>query len=447
MKAFHFVGIGGIGMSALARLMLARGHVVTGSDRARNDQVIALQGLGVPVAIGHEAGNLVNPDQVVISAAVGPDNPEVQAAHHRNIQVIRRSDLLATVMNAGTGVAIAGTHGKTTTTALVGHILVRAGCDPTILVGGISQNLGSNARIGGDTIVVEADEYDATFHKLEPTIAVITNVFPEHLDFYHTPDRVYEAFRTFARSVTGTLVVCADDPGARAAAQDSSARVVTYGTTGGDWKLCDVHESDGSMGFVVEHGGSRCEYTTQLMGLHNARNSVAAIAVASTLGASKEVIADAVGNFTGVSRRSEHKGEERGVLVLDDYAVHPNEVRATLLAMKSRYRRPLRVIFQPHTFSRTRDFLDDFAASFGDASAVYVMDIYPARETNTLGMSGPLFAETVSKKHETVRYTATAQRTLDTVVEEARSGDVIVTMGAGDVTLLGPLLLERLQRS
>lgn len=441
----HFVGIAGIGMSALARFLLRKGYVVSGSDREPGEQGRALTEAGARVVAGHAATNLADADLVVISSAVPPDNPELVAARGAGIPVVKRAELLAAIMNAGTGIAVAGTHGKSTTSALIGHLLVEGGRDPTVLIGGISTNLGSNARIGdGRLVVVEADEYDASFRHLSPTVGVITNVEPDHLDFYRTVGRLHAAFRDFAAAVTGTLIVCADDPVLRFLVGGVASRIITYGTEAGEWRGEAIEEEGGKTSFRVRHAGAVDRYETPLAGVHNVRNALAAIIVADAFGLPRDTIAHGLATFAGLQRRFEIKGEVNDVLVMDDYAHHPTEVQVNLTAMKSRFNRPVRLIFQPHTYSRTHDLLDEFAGSFGEADAVYLMDIYAARETNTLGIAAADLAAAAARRHAGVRYTGTADDTLAAVLRDVQPGDLVVTMGAGDVYRLAPRILGAL---
>jgi UDP-N-acetylmuramate--alanine ligase len=441
----HFVGIGGIGMSALARLLLARGIRVTGSDRSSDEQVIALREAGAEIATGHDARNVAGADLVVISSAVAPDNPEVRAAESASVSVIKRAELLAAVMNPARGIAVAGTHGKTTTSALIGHVLTEAGLDPTVLIGGISSNLGSNARVGaGELVVVEADEYDASFLRLRPRLAVITNVEPDHLDYYRSLERLHAAFRRFAVQVVDALVICADDPVLPDLVAGAQARVVEYGLERGEWRAGGIQENGDRTRFTASHGDQAVQYETSLAGDHNVRNCLAAIAVAHVVGIGHETAVRAVASFAGVGRRFERVGEAGGVLILDDYAHHPTEIRVNLAAARARFGRPLRVVFQPHTYSRTRALLDDFAAAFGDAATIYVMDIYAAREIDTLGISSRDLADAMSACHPGVRLTPTAGEAVGAVVRDARAGDVVITMGAGDVYRLGPEIVGRL---
>lgn len=440
----HFVGIGGIGMSALARWLLAQHYAVSGSDRDPGEQGEALAQLGARVSAGHRADAIVGADLVVVTSAVGPDNPEVLAAEDRGISVVKRAELLSWIFNAGHGIAVAGTHGKTTTSALLGHLLVAARLNPTILIGGISANLGSNARVGGQLVVAEADEYDGSFLRLRPEIAILTNVEADHLDFYGAEEQVYDAFRQFAHAITDLLVYCADDPIAAGIARDVPATAIGYGLNSGEWQASGLGQKDGLTHFTVVHNGTHTPYNSALFGRHNVLNALAAIVAAASLSVPTHVIQTALSAFTGVARRLEIKGDVAGVLVLDDYAVHPTEVRATLAAVKQRYQRPVRVVFQPHTYSRTKAFMADFACAFRDADVVYLLDIYAAREHDTLGVSGQDLASAVRRCHSNVHYTRTIEDTVAVLVDECNVGDVVVTLGAGDVFRLGPRLLAEL---
>ncbi len=444
-KHVHLVGVGGIGMSALARWLVARGYEVSGCDRDPGDQGEALRGLGIQIHSGHDRTHVAPADLVVISSAVSAETADVVAARDAGIKVIKRAEMLATIANTGRGIAVAGTHGKTTTSALIGHLLTEAGLDPTILIGGISANLGSNARIGeGDLVVVEADEYDASFLRLRPEIGVITNAEADHLDFYGTVERVHAAFRAYAQAVRGTLIACADDPAIPSLVAGIEATVQTYGIDDGAFRATDIRETGAVTNFAAGTGDDRRHYRMSLAGKHNVRNALAAILVARALGVAEGDIARGLDSFGGVARRFEIKGEAGGVLVLDDYAHHPTEIRSNLEALRARFKRPIRLVFQPHTYSRTKSFLPEFAASFTGADAVYLLDIYAARETNTLGIAGEDLARVAQTRHPSVTYERTADAALERVLADVQPGDLVVTMGAGDVYRLGPRLLDRL---
>lgn len=442
----HFVGIGGIGMSALARHLLATGHAVSGSDTAPGEQGAALSALGATVVSGHAAQNLNGADLLVVTSAARDDNPEVMAARAQRIAVIKRAELLAAILNPAHGVAIAGTHGKTTTSALLGHILLEAGLDPTILIGGVSTSLGSNARVGSsDLVVAEADEYDRSFLYLHPSIAVITNVEAEHLDIYGSEEGVRDGFKTFAAQVRDLLVACADDKGACLVASAAHVRTVTYGIDAGDWRATDIRETGNGLAFVARGAGESIHVNSPLFGRHNIRNALAAVVVAHSLGVPATVTASAIAGFRGVARRAEVIGEAHGVTVMDDYSHHPSEIRAALSGMRSRAPGPIRVIFQPHTYSRTRDFLEDFACAFGDADHVYLLDIYAARETDTLGMSGAALASAIAQRHPSITYIPDMKGAAETVARDTQPGDLVITMGAGDVYRLAPEILGALR--
>jgi UDP-N-acetylmuramate--alanine ligase len=445
----HFVGIGGIGMSALARYLLARGHTVSGSDRAANAQTEALASMGATVHIGHAAEHVDGADLVVMTSAASTENPEIMQARSRGIAVVKRSELLAAVANAGRCIAVAGSHGKTTTSSLVGHILTECGLDPTVLVGGIVNGMQSNARIGeGDWIVVEADEFDRSFLHLRPEVAALTSLEPDHPDIYKDAQAVQSAYREFAAGITGSLIACADDPHMRGVVDGIPARVVTYGTagTGASILVGEVRDDGTALHFSIERDERTWDAVISLAGSHNALNATAAALVAEEAGVPFEAAIRTLGTFQGVQRRFQIRGEAAGVIVVDDYAVHPTEVRTLLCAAHARVSRPLRVVFQPHTYSRTHAYFDDFARSFDGAEAVYVMDIYAARETETLGVSSPALAAAIAREHGgRVMYTGTESATLDALLRDALPGDAVLTVGAGDVTALGPKLLERLR--
>lgn len=446
-RRVHFMGIGGIGMSALARLLVRQGHEVSGCDRGLNEQTQALADIGVRIYQGHDPAHADGVDLMVYTAAISSDSPELCIAQERGIPAVKRAELLATIMNAGQGIAVAGTHGKTSTSSLISWILTYAGLDPTVLIGGISLNLGTNARVGGQLIVVEADEYDGSFLRLGPSMAVITNAEADHLDFYGNEESVLAAFRQFAHNVRDTLIVCADDPALVSLVQDVLARVFTYGIQKGDVRVQNVREHGGRMHFdVVGAGDGSGTYETTLVGLHNACNATAAIATASHLGVEQQVIAGALREYRGVARRVEIKGEARGVMVIDDYAHHPTEIVTTLAGIKQRFGRPAHVLFQPHTYSRTSAFLPEFATSFADADALYLLDIYAAREHDTLGVSTQDLLHATRLHHPCVAYVRDVDEAIDTLVAAVRTGDMIVTMGAGDVTSLGPQILDKLKQ-
>ena len=437
-RHLHLVGIGGIGMSSIAEVLLARGYRVSGSDAKASSITRRLETLGARVYEGHDAAHVQDADVVVYSSAVKPaENPETAEATRRRIPLIGRPVMLAELMRAKFGIGIAGTHGKTTTTSLVGLVATEGGFDPTIIVGGkVAVFGGSNARAGeGDLIVVEADEYDRTFLRLTPVLAVVTSVEADHLDIYKDLDDVRAAFTQYAASVPffGAAIVCLDDVGVQAILPGlADRRVITYGTARqADLRADRVRHEDGHSVFdVVRAGETLGEVRVAVPGLHNVRNALAA----------------ALAGFTGVERRFERVGEAGGVVVVDDYAHHPTEVRATLDAAAQAYPdRRLVAVFQPHLYSRTRDFLDDFAHAFLAADTVVLTDIYPAREAPIEGVTGELLPERTRRYgHRDVHYVADKAALPDYLAALARPGDLVLTMGAGDVYRAARALAERL---
>lgn len=435
----HFVGIGGIGMSALARVLLADGHTVSGSDLELSPLTRALEAEGATVTQGHRAGNVPETDLVVISSAVRGSNPEVAEAARRGIPVIKRAELVGEVMATRFGIAVAGTHGKTTTTSLVAVLLEEAGLDPTILSGGVIPELGTNAKRGfGEHIVVEADEYDGSFLRFHPKLAVLTNVEADHLDFYPTLDAIVEAFRTFLARLPagGLLVACGDDAIARSlSGERRDLRVIRYGYgADNDWRIVDRRPlADGTVEFAVRGTDTPAgTFNSRLPGLHNVLNVTAALAVAGELGIDWDVARRVVARFGGARRRFELKGMREGITVIDDYGHHPTEIRATLQAAKERFPgRRLIVIFQAHTYTRTKNLLYEFGESFGDADQVLVTDIYAARETDDLGVHARDLAERISDTE--AAYSGDLTETEATLRRTARPGDVVLTVGAGNV--------------
>jgi UDP-N-acetylmuramate--alanine ligase len=452
LRRLHFVGAGGVGMSGIAEiLLLATPLEISGCDLARSDVTARLEKLGAKISIGHDPAHLASADLVVISSAVAESNAEVAAARARGIPVIRRAEMLGEIMRLKQGVAVAGTHGKTTTTSLTGMVLTEAGFDPTIVVGGQVHILGTNARLGkGDYLVAEADEYDRSFLELTPVVAVITNVEADHLDTYRDLDDILDAFATFANRVPffGAVVACADDAGVRRLLPRIKKRVVTYGESP-EAQLAAKSvrlEATSTMFDVWDAGEGRLgSVRLRLPGRHNVSNALAAIAVGRELLIPFETIARALAAFTGVVRRFELKGERDGVLVVDDYAHHPTEIRATLAAARQVYpERRLVALFQPHLFSRTRDFTEDFGAALAAADVNIVMDVYPSRERPIPGVTGELIADAARRAgHTMVTYTHDKKRVVDCLEQTLRPGDLLLTLGAGDVVKFGEEYLKR----
>jgi len=455
MKHVHFVGIGGAGLSAIAQVLLESGYTVSGSDDAARLSPFAqaLAGHGATVYEGHAAEN-IGPDveAVVISSAVPLDNVEVRAAQARGIPVLKRADFLGQLMQGRMGVAVAGTHGKTTTTGLVAFLLDRAGLDPTFIVGGLLADYDTNAKAGqGQPFVVEADEYDRMFLGLKPTVAVVTNVEHDHPDYYPTLKEMQEAFRAFVNLLPpeGVLIACARDAFARRLAEERKSEgqpALLYGLRRDDDFRADSLQPNGAGGYdflVVKQGQTLGLVRNRLPGEHNVLNSLAALAVADWLGVDFNVARNALADYRGAGRRFEVKGEARGVTVVDDYAHHPTEIRATLAAARRRFAgRPLWVMFQPHTYSRTRALLADFASSFDDAQHVIVVDIFRSRETPDDSISA---ADIVKKmNHPDARHIPALADAAEFLCQSVRPGDVLLTLGAGDGDWVGMEVLEQL---
>ncbi|MCT9626616.1 UDP-N-acetylmuramate--L-alanine ligase [Pseudarthrobacter equi] len=442
----HFIGVGGVGMSAVARIMVARGVPVSGSDAKDLPVMGDLAAKGARIAVGYGAGNLGDAQTVVAGSAIRADNPELAAARQARLPVLHRSEALAATMGEDTVVTIAGTHGKSTTTSMVTVLLQGAGLDPSFAIGANVPSLGVNAANGTSGIfVAEADESDGSFLNYRPRIAVVTNVEADHLDHYGTAEAVYESFDKFAALLPagGLLVACADDPGARALAdrtrQAGNTRVLLYGTAGdADLKLHD----DGPGSVAVSTAEGRFDLALQVPGRHNALNAAAAFAVALELGVAPGAAASALASFSGASRRFELKGEARGVRVFDDYAHHPTEVRAALSAARSvAGEHKVHVLFQPHLFSRTREFAREFAEALDLADTALVLDIYPAREDPIPGVTSKLIADHMAGRGRLV----SADEAVAAVADAATDGDIVLTAGAGDVTGYGPRIVEALR--
>jgi UDP-N-acetylmuramate--alanine ligase len=445
----HFVGIGGIGMSGIAEVLLNLGYQVSGSDLRAGEVTERLVGLGGRVFQGHAAANVEGAQVVVYSTAVKPDNPEVAAARAAGIPVIPRADMLAELMRMKYGVAVAGSHGKTTTTSLIAAVLARGGLDPTIVVGGRLQSIGSNARLGhGQFLVAEADESDGSFLRLSPAVVVVTNIDREHLDHYGSLEELRQAFVYFANRVPfyGTSILCADDPHVRGILAQVTKRHLLYGTAPeAALRAEDVRlDPDGSR-FRVRAGNQELgEVRLGLPGIHNVRNALAAVAVGLEVEVGFGHIVEALEAFRGVGRRFETRGESGGVRVVDDYGHHPTEVAATLAAARTLGRRVL-VLFQPHRYTRTALLHREFGDCFGDAERVWVLDIYPAGESPVPGVTARTIVQSAAALgHGNLVYVGDPAAALDAVVREARPGDLVLTLGAGDVWKLGDQLLARL---
>jgi len=436
----HFMGAGGVGMSGLAEVYRAQGFRVSGCDLELSERTARLEDLGVPVAVGHGSDHLDDVDLLVVTSAVDRAHPEIAAALDRGLPVARRAEMLAELMRGRRGVAVAGTHGKTTTTALIGHLLEHAGLEPTVVVGGRARFLDSHGRLGsGDLLVCEADEFDRSFLELAPTIAVVTNLELEHLDCYAGEDDLRASFAAFANRVSpfGSVILCGDDQGARALSDQVRRRVVGYGLSEDmDLRAVAVEAGPGGSTFDVRTCDGRLgDVFVPLPGLHNVRNALAALAVGLELGVRFDRLAAACAKFGGVARRFELLGDRDGVTVIDDYAHHPTEVRAVLSAARQAMPdRRLVAVFQPHLFSRTRDFAGAFGEALTGADVAVVLPIYPAREKPIPGVdSHTVVEEALRCGHPSVVGAANFDEALEWLKGAVRPGDVILTLGAGDV--------------
>ena len=450
-KHIHLIGIGGTGLSAIAQVLLERGCIVSGSDQNASPSTAQLIRQGAEVYIGHAAGHITGADLVVISSAIPEDNPEVLAARQHDIPVLKRSDFVGELMAGYYSIAIAGTHGKTTTTAMIAFILTEAGVSPSFIIGGPSRNLGTNARAGhGPYFVIEADEYDRMFLGIRPDLAVVTNVEMDHPDCFSCIEDVTDAFIAFLRRVPpdGHVIVNGDDRRLRDMLTEIEVqKVETFGLSrGSDWRATAVKRNDaGDHTFSVWHERTVLgPFELQIPGVHNVLNALAAIAATTEVGVNLNGIRDSLSRFEGTGRRFEHKGTESGTTVIDDYAHHPTEIRATLAAAHARYAgRTVWAIFQPHTYSRLKAFLHDFAESFDLADHVIVTDVFASRESDTMGVHAADVVEMMD--HPDARYISGFDEVLDYLLKHLRSGDVCITLGAGDCYLLGERLLDKLR--
>ncbi|HEY7317672.1 MAG TPA: UDP-N-acetylmuramate--L-alanine ligase [Candidatus Binatia bacterium] len=448
----HFVGIGGIGMSGIAEVLLNSGYVVTGSDLHESEATERLRKLGAQVFLGHQEDNLAaDPSVVVISTAVKYSNPEVMEARRRHIPVIPRAEMLAELMRMKYGIAVAGSHGKTTTTSMIAAVLSAGGLDPTIVIGGRVRMLGTNAKMGqGEILVAEADESDGSFLLLSPTIAVVTNIDREHMDFHRTMERLSESFLDFINKVPfyGLAVLCLDNAYVRALLPKVRKRFATYGLSPeADFSAQELNiKAEGVELSVVRHAKPLGRLCLQLLGRHSATNALAAVAVADELEIPFAKAAEALQAFSGIHRRFEIKGEPRGITVIDDYGHHPAEVQATIGAIRESWKRPLVVIFQPHRYSRTRDLFDEFLTAFEGADRLILTEVYPAGEDPVPGATGEALYQAIKRKgHVDVEFIADKNAIVERLRETLNPGDVALTLGAGDIYKVGEALVEALQ--
>ncbi len=451
IKNIHFVGIGGIGMSGIAEILLSQGFTITGSDLNKSTVTDRLEELGIKVYEGHSESNLVEADVVVYSSAVNLENPEVKSAINRKIPVIKRSEMLAECMRMKYGISIAGTHGKTTTTSMVGSVLTEAGIDPTIIVGGILNSLGgSNARLGvGDYIVVEADEFDRTFLKLTPTIAALTTLEKEHLDTYKNLEDIKGAFIEFANKVPfyGFVILCLDEPALQDIIPEINKKIFTYGLSPqADIQAINIKYSPGFSEYTVKYLGEELgRIKLNMSGVHNIKNSLVAVCVAKELGVDFNKIKSGLESFTGVFRRFEKKYDE-DIMVIDDYAHHPTEINVTLDGIRKGWDRRLIAVFQPHLYTRTRDFYAEFGRSFLNSDIFICTDVYPAREKPIEGISGELIINSSkSFGHKNVVYEPDKNKIPDLLKSIYKEGDIIITMGAGDIWKYGEKFVEMIK--
>jgi UDP-N-acetylmuramate--alanine ligase len=461
MTSVHFIGIGGSGLSAIARLLLESGYVITGSDREMTSFATDLQKAGATVNVGHDPENISGADWVVRSSAIPDDNPEVIAAHQAGIPVYKRSDFLGRLMDKKVGIAIAGTHGKTTTTAMIAWALTEAGSDPSFIVGSVMLNLGVNAHAGqGNTFVIEADEYDHMFLGLKPRIEVITNLEHDHPDCFPTIEELLQAFNSFVDllPIDGTLIVSADDPGTASLvtrARNANKEVIAY-TTKDEQTLNSPKWIRARSISPNQFGGFSFEATSnleaelenltvdlQVPGEHNVSNALAVLAVISILGLSPKQAAEALNSFEGTGRRFEIRGEANGILLIDDYAHHPSEIRATLAGARARYpQNRIWAVWQPHTYSRAKALFHEFSRAFKDADEVVVSEVYAAREPRQEFSS----AEVVNAmSHPSVKFISSLEEITAYLLKNIQTGDVILVLSAGDADWISQEVLTRLQ--
>ena len=454
IRRVHMVGIGGVGMSSIAEVLIDRGYRVSGSDLQCSEVTARLVSLGAKVYEGHASTHVRDADVVVYSSSIPlKDNPETLEAERLRLPMISRAVMLGELMRMHFGVGIAGTHGKTTTTSMVGLVVIEGGFDPTVIVGGKVTTFGSSAVVGeGDIIVIEADEYDRTFLRLTPSLAVITNIEAEHLDTYADLDDIKQAFRQFANSVPfyGAAILCLDDPVIQEIVGDVDRRVITYGLSRQAEIRSDRIRQVGlkTRFHVLERGRSLGEIELHSPGIHNVQNALAAVAVGLELEIDFNEIRSALAGFTGVQRRFQQVGESRGVLVVDDYAHHPTEIEATLeAAHKGWPDRRIVAVFQPHLYTRTRDFIRAFAKAFFNADVLVLTQVYGAREAPIEGVDGQMLAALAARYgHRNVHYVADKDDLPAFLADLVRKGDSVVTMGAGDIWRVGRKLLQTLER-
>jgi UDP-N-acetylmuramate--alanine ligase len=451
IRKIHFIGIGGIGMSGIAEVLLNLGYQVSGSDLKESEITRRLSELGGTITYGHRRENLADVDVVVTSTAVRADNPEVLEAHRRLIPVIPRAEMLAELMRMKYGIAIAGTHGKTTTTSMVATILTHGGIDPTVVIGGRLDLFESNAKLGqGQFLVAEADESDGSFLKLSPTIAVVTNIDADHLDYYRDLDQIRETFVDFINKVPfyGLAVLCLDDPNIQSLLPRVRKRMTTYGINSqADFSASAIEHVADRTAFTVHYRGkSLGRLGFRMPGRHNVLNALAAVAVGMELDLSFAAIADGFKDFGGVGRRFQIKGESNGIMVVDDYGHHPAEIKATLAAARAGWQKRVVTVFQPHRYSRTKALFEDFVTAFYQADHLVVMDVYAAGEDPIPGVAAADLAAGISGHgHRSCTYAADRPAVLAHLREAVQPGDMVITLGAGNVWQVGEEFLAGLK--
>ena len=452
-RHIHFVGIGGAGMSGIAEVLHNMDYLVTGSDAASSETTHHLEGLGIRVFIGHKSEHVQGADVVVRSSAVAPDNPEVITARQQLIPVIPRAEMLAELMRLKYGVAVAGTHGKTTTTSMLASVLAKGGLDPTIVIGGRLGSLGTNAKLGrGDFLVAEADESDGSFLKLSPTLAVVTTIDAEHLDYYSDLTHIQETFLQFINKVPfyGSAILCLDQENIQALLPRVEKRFITYGLrTQADITAREIIlQGMGSEFVVVARQEVLGKFRLRVPGVHNVSNALAAVAVGLDLDLELDVIREGLEEFAGVDRRFQIKGEARGILVVDDYGHHPAEIHATLNAAKDGFGRRIVVVFQPHRYTRTKYLLQEFFTAFYQADLLVVTEVYAAGEPVIPGVSGKQIADgALGHGHRNVTFIPDMGEVAEFLLPALQAGDMVITLGAGDIWRVGEELLHRLEES
>lgn len=452
-RHIHFVGIGGAGMSGIAEVLHNMDYLVTGSDAASSETTQHLEGLGIRVFIGHKSEHVQGADVVVRSSAVAPDNPEVITARQQLIPVIPRAEMLAELMRLKYGVAVAGTHGKTTTTSMLASVLAKGGLDPTIVIGGRLGSLGTNAKLGrGDFLVAEADESDGSFLKLSPTLAVVTTIDAEHLEYYSDLTHIQETFLQFINKVPfyGSAILCLDQENIQALLPRVEKRFITYGLrTQADITAREIIlQGMGSEFVVVARQEVLGKFRLRVPGVHNVSNALAAVAVGLDLDLEIDVIREGLEEFAGVDRRFQIKGEARGILVVDDYGHHPAEIHATLNAAKDGFGRRIVVVFQPHRYTRTKHLLQEFFTAFYQADLLVVTEVYAAGESVIPGVSGKQIADgALGHGHRNVTFMPDTGEVAEFLLPALQAGDMVITLGAGDIWRVGEELLHRLEES